>query len=72
MEPVMEKETVNTTNSPVPPSTDNQRPDDHYLRMLRFYLDSKRWVEDQISAELEVEIESEFKNLGTRPEDWGW
>jgi hypothetical protein len=68
----MPEQTVNPTNSPLSQSTDNHRPDDDYLRMLRFYLQSNRWVEDQISAELEVEIASELQNLGKRPVDWSW
>jgi hypothetical protein len=66
------QQTANPTNSPLSHSADNPLPDDHYLRMLRFYLDSKRWVEEQISAELEFEIGSELQNLDTIPADWGW
>jgi hypothetical protein len=65
-------QTVNPSNTPSSQTTDSHPPDDDYLRMLRFYLQSNRWVEEQISADLEIEIATELQDLEKRPEDWGW
>jgi hypothetical protein len=66
------QQTDDPTNSLSPEANDSHLPDDDYLRMLRFYLQSNRWVEDQISADVEFEITSELQDLGNHPEDWGW
>ena len=66
------QQTANPSNTPSSQTTDDHPPDDDYLRMLRFYLQSNRWVEEQISADLEIEIATELQDLEKRPEDWGW
>jgi hypothetical protein len=64
--------TVNPVTSPLSKSINSFSPDDEHIRMLRFYLKSNRWVEEQISSELEIELANELQDLRKKNADWSW